>query len=89
MLFMARPVRSEIARRVHIALVPIVALPLLLTVMTGLALSLGPSDQLYRLHTGHFGVLDLTGLYTVILGLCVLILLLSGLRMWWGRHDNR
>ena len=89
MLSMARPVRSQNARRVHIALVPIVALPLMLTVLTGLALSLGPSDGLYRLHTGHFGALDLTGTYTVILGLCVLILLLSGLRMWWGRLENR
>jgi hypothetical protein len=86
---MGRPVRSQPARRIHLALVPSVALPLLLTIITGLALSFGPSDGLYRLHTGHFGVLDLTGFYTLVLGLSVLILLLSGLRMWWRGHDIR
>jgi hypothetical protein len=63
--------------------VPVLAAPLLLTLISGIGLSRAPSDLLYALHTGAFGALDLTGIYTTVLGICTLVLLLTGLRLWW------
>jgi hypothetical protein len=77
--------RNLDARSLHRRLVPVVAMPLLLTVLSGIGLSRFPSATLYALHTGDFGRLDLTGSYTAVLGICLLILMISGLSLWWRR----
>jgi len=74
-------------RRAHRALVPIAVAPLLLTAITGILFSLLEArhieaEWLLALHIGHFGPLDLEPFYSVILGVCVLILSGSGLSLW-------
>ena len=75
-------------RRVHRALIPIAVAPLLLTAVTGILFSLLEAreieaDWLLALHIGHFGPLDLEPFYSVILGVCVLVLAGSGLSLWF------
>lgn len=41
------------------------------------------ADWLLALHIGHFGPLDLEPFYSVILGVCVLVLAGSGLSLWF------
>lgn len=77
---------SRRARSLHRALVPVLAAPLLLTVLSGIGLSSAPSELLYALHTGAFGALDLTGPYSALLGISTLVLLLTGVRLWWQRR---
>jgi len=76
------------SRSAHRSIVPIAAAPLLLTAITGVAYSLLDArhidaDWLLDLHYGHFGPLDLAPFYSVVLGICVLVLLGSGLSMWF------
>lgn len=76
-------------RRAHRALVPIAAAPLILTAISGIAYSLLEArhievDALMALHVGHFGPLDLEPFYSVVLGICVLVLAGSGLSLWLG-----
>ena len=76
------------SRSAHRAIVPIAAAPLILTAITGIVFSLlGARDieleWLLALHIGHFGPLDLEPFYSVILGVCVLVLSGSGLSLWF------
>ena len=41
------------------------------------------ADWLMALHIGKFGPLDLEPFYSVILGVCVLVLAGSGLSLWF------
>jgi len=41
------------------------------------------ADWLLDLHIGHFGPLDLEPFYSLVLGICVLLLVGSGLSMWF------
>jgi uncharacterized iron-regulated membrane protein len=41
------------------------------------------ADWLMALHIGKFGPLDLEPFYSVILGICVLVLAGSGLSLWF------
>jgi hypothetical protein len=75
-------------RRAHRALVPIAVAPLLLTAITGILFSLLEArhieaEWLLALHIGKFGPLDLEPFYSVILGVCVLVLAGSGLSLWF------
>jgi len=75
-------------RRAHRAVVPIAVAPLLLTAVTGILFSLLEARDveakwLLALHIGHFGPLDLEPFYSVILGVCVLVLSGSGLSLWF------
>ena len=75
-------------RRAHRAVVPIAVAPLLLTAVTGILFSLleardVEAEWLLALHIGHFGPLDLEPFYSVILGVCVLVLSGSGLSLWF------
>jgi hypothetical protein len=71
-------------RKTHRFLVPIAAVPIMLTAMTG---SLYPifasldmkADWLMDIHTGHFGVINLQSFYSSLLGVLTIILALSGL----------
>lgn len=76
------------SRSAHRSIVPIAAAPLLLTAITGVAYSLLEerhieADWLLDLHIGHFGPLDLEPFYSLVLGICVLLLVGSGLSMWF------
>ena len=71
-------------RKTHRFLVPIAAVPILLTALTG---SLYPifesldmkADWLMDLHTGNFGVINLQSFYSSLLGVLTIILAFSGL----------
>jgi len=76
------------SRSAHRAIVPIAAAPLILTAITGIVFSLLEAreieaDWLMALHIGKFGPLDLEPFYSVILGVCVLVLAGSGLSLWF------
>lgn len=76
------------SRSAHRAIVPIAVAPLLLTAVTGILYSLLDArhieiDWLMALHIGKFGPLDLEPFYSVILGVCVLVLSGSGLSLWF------
>lgn len=79
-------------RSAHRAIVPIAAAPLILTAISGILYSLLEArhieqDWLLDIHIGHFGPLDLEPFYSVVLGLCVLLLAGSGLSLWFrGRR---
>jgi uncharacterized iron-regulated membrane protein len=76
------------SRHAHRFLVPVATLPLLLTATTGVMYDLLEqwgleADWLLVLHVGHFGPLNLQPVYSLLLGLCVLVLVITGLRMWF------
>lgn len=71
-------------RRLHRSLVPLAAVPLLLTALSGSlygALSAREIEAfwLMKLHTGNFGVVNLQPWYSTILGLLTLFIAGSGL----------
>jgi uncharacterized iron-regulated membrane protein len=75
-------------RHLHRSLVPIAALPLILTAITGVIFSVleqkgVEADWLLQIHIGHYGPINLQPYYAYILGLCVLILVITGASMWW------
>ena len=74
------------ARRVHRWLVPIAALPLLITAITGSLYSLLLEQNvdafwLLKIHTGKFGVLNLQSVYPMLLGGLTVIVTVSGAAM--------
>lgn len=81
------PFPFQSPRSAHRSIVPIAALPLLLTTITGIAYSLLDqmgvhADWLLDIHYGHYGPVNLSGIYPLLLGLCVLLLLGTGVSMW-------
>jgi uncharacterized iron-regulated membrane protein len=81
-------------RRVHRFLAPIMVLPLLLTLTTGvlfqfadLAKQEDQYDWLLAIHKGHFGALNLAFIYPFLNGLGLLVLAVTGFSMWFqGRQ---
>ena len=74
------------ARKVHRWLVPISALPLLITAGTGSLYSLLLQQDidafwLLKIHTGNFGVLRLEPIYPMLLGVLTIIVTVSGALM--------
>ena len=74
------------ARTVHRWLVPIAALPLLITAGTGSLYSLLLEKNidafwLLKIHTGNFGVLNLQPLYPMVLGALTIVVTVSGAAM--------
>ena len=73
-------------RRVHRVIVPVAAVPLLVTSLSGSVYS-GLLDQgidafwLLKLHTGRFGPINLQPCYSVILGLLTIALIVSGVSL--------
>ena len=73
-------------RRVHRVIVPVAAVPLLVTSLSGSVYS-GLLDQgidafwLLKLHTGRFGPMNLQPYYSVILGLLTIALIVSGVSL--------
>jgi hypothetical protein len=81
----SRPLPRQ-ARRLHRLLVPLAALPLALTALTGALygtiLSLNSdAPWLLRLHTGNFGLVNLQPVYAPLLGLLTLVVIASGVAL--------
>lgn len=80
------------ARRIHRSLVPIASAPLILTVITGIAFSILDqrkieADWLLQIHSGNFGPLNLQPYYAYLLGICMLVLTVTGVAMWLGTRQ--
>ena len=78
-------------RRVHRSLVPLAALPLLLTALSGslygtLSAQGIEAFWLMKLHTGNFGLLNLQPWYSSILALLTLFVIGSGIGLLLGRR---
>jgi len=76
------------SRSAHRAIVPIAALPLMLTAITGVIFSILDekgieADWLIQIHSGHFGPINLQPYYAYVLGFCLLLLIVTGLVMWF------
>lgn len=82
-------------RRWHRLLVPVAAAPLLLTALTGSLYSVLlehgiDAFWLVKLHTGHFGSLNLQPYYAILLGLLTMVVVISGLGLLIGpRRGDR
>ena len=77
---------SRLARRIHRWLVPIAAVPLLITAGTGSLYSLLLEQNidafwLLKLHTGQFGWFNLQPVYPILLGILTIVVTMSGLTM--------
>ena len=74
------------ARRIHRWLVPLAAVPLLITAGTGSLYSLLLEQNidafwLLKLHTGEFGWLNLQPIYPMLLGILTIVVTVSGMTM--------
>lgn len=76
-------------RRLHRALAPIMCVPLLLTVTTGMLFQIAATNQqgdqflwLLDLHRGKFGRFNMETVYPYLNGLGLLTLFLTGTLMW-------
>ncbi len=79
-------------RRVHRGLVPLAAVPLLLTALSGSlygALSARGIEAfwLMKLHTGNFGAVNLQPYYSTVLGVLTLFIAFSGIGLLLGRQS--
>lgn len=76
----------RLSRKLHRLVVPIAAIPLALTTMSGaiygtmLAMNMD-APWLLRLHTGNFSVINLQPVYSPLIGVLTLILIASGISM--------
>lgn len=84
-------------RRLHRTLAPFMAIPLLLTLITGCLYQfvdlVGKGDAfgwMLDLHKGHFGALNLEFIYPFLNALGLLTLLVTGTTLWLqSRHRPR
>ncbi len=88
--------RRNLLRRLHRTLVPMAALPLLITALSGSlygALSARDIEAfwLMKLHTGNFGAINLQPHYSTLLGVLTLFVAGSGigwlLAQWTGERQ--
>jgi hypothetical protein len=75
--------RRHLRRRIHRALVPIAAIPLIITALSGSIYGLMLANNidafwLLKVHTGNFGILNLQPYYSAIIGVLTLIIAISG-----------
>jgi len=75
---------QRLFRRLHRILVPVAAIPLALTALSGVLygslLELNIEvDWLLRWHTGNFGLINLQPIYSPLIGVLTLLLVASGL----------
>jgi len=77
-------------RQLHKAMVPIMLVPLLITLISGIgfqaAIVAGKGSQflwLMELHRGKFGRINLEMIYPFLNGLGLLTLVITGGLMWW------
>lgn len=85
--------RPRRARRLHRLLVPIAALPLAITALSGalygtiLTFNID-APWLLRLHTGNFGLVNLQPFYAPLIGLLTLVVIASGMSLLVGRKSG-
>ena len=82
-------------RQLHAALAPIMALPLVLTLLTGMSFQMAiASDKgneflwLLELHRGKFGQLNLEGIYPFLNALGLLTLIITGIFLWFQTKER-
>jgi hypothetical protein len=85
--------RHQQLRRVHRSLVPLAALPLLLTALSGslygtLSAQGIEAFWLMKLHTGNFGLVNLQPWYSPILAVLTLFVIGSGMGLLLGRRKG-
>lgn len=81
-------------RHLHRALVPLAALPIILTALSGSLYGLLSAREieafwLMKLHTGNFGLINLQPWYSAILGLLTLVVAGSGLGLLIGARRGQ
>ncbi len=86
--------RRHLWGRVHRSLVPLAAVPIMLTALSGTlygALSARQIEAfwLMKLHTGNFGMVNLQPWYSLILGVLTLFIAGSGVGLLLGRRRHR
>jgi hypothetical protein len=80
---------SRRSRKLHRLLVPVAAVPLALTSMSGavygtvLAMNID-APWLLRLHTGNFGIINLQPIYSPLIGVMTVVLVASGIALLVG-----
>ncbi len=73
-------------RKIHRKVAALSAIPLLITLISGTAYSiLQPlgidAFWLIKWHTGNFGILNLQPFYSIFLGICSIISVISGIKL--------
>lgn len=86
--------RRHLRRRIHRALVPIAAIPLIITALSGSIYGLMLANSidafwLLKIHTGNFGMLNLQPYYSAIIGILTLMIALSGVGLMLGAPRRR
>jgi len=86
--------RPQLLRRLHRSLVPLAAVPLLLTALSGSlygALSARGIEAfwLMKLHTGNFGAVNLQPYYSTVLGVFTLFIAGSGVGLLLGSRSGK
>jgi hypothetical protein len=81
--------RRHLRRRIHRALVPIAAVPLIITALSGSIYGLMLANNidafwLLKVHTGNFGMLNLQPYYSAFIGILTLIIAISGVGLLLG-----
>jgi uncharacterized iron-regulated membrane protein len=83
-------------RSLHRAIAPIMAIPLIITVLTGvgfqLAIAAGRARDFHwmmEFHRGHFGPLNLASIYPYLNGLGLLVLVVTGVMMWLQQRPKQ
>ncbi|MCP9849243.1 hypothetical protein KBY88_05390 [Cyanobium sp. Morenito 9A2] len=79
--------QRHLRRRLHRALVPIAALPLIITALSGSIYGLLLAHNieafwLMKIHTGNFGIINLQPYYSAIMGILTLIVAITGVGLW-------
>ncbi len=77
-------------RQLHATLAPIMVMPLILTLMTGMGFQMAIAAEqgnqfiwLLDLHRGHFGRINLEMIYPFLNALGLLTLIITGMIMWF------
>ncbi|MCX5933146.1 MAG: hypothetical protein NTW83_15380 [Cyanobacteria bacterium] len=86
--------RRNLRRRIHRAVVPIAAAPLIITALSGSIYGLMLANNidafwLLKVHTGNFGMLNLQPYYSAIIGILTLIIAISGVGLLLGGPRQR
>ncbi len=86
--------QRHLRRRIHRALVPIAALPLIITALSGSIYGLLLENNveaiwLLKIHTGNFGIINLQPYYSAIIGILTLMIAISGIGLLFrGRRKK-
>ena len=88
-------VYKKITRQIHRALAPLLALPLVVTVVTGSLYQIARLNDnldyywLIQIHKGQWGPLNLQAVYPFLNGLGLLVMVATGLSLWLQTRSHR